>query len=331
VSQETLLVVEDNHALREGLREMLGLEGFTVYTAANGREALEKMNTVHPDLILSDISMPEMDGYTFFRSIRSRPEWVMIPFVFLTARGEKEDILTGKDLGAEDYLVKPLTRDELVTAVRARLARSRQLHVAQLQQSYETSLSVLANAIEIRDHYTRGHVERVTAYSLALAEQIGWHGKLLEQLRFGAILHDIGKIHIREAILSKIKPLTREDWVEIQKHPVTGAEMIRDIPYLLSAIPVVRYHHERWDGNGYPDGLAEEEIPLAARIVAVADSFDAMTTSRPYRSAKGLEEAYEEILRNIGSQYDPLVVEAFERSWAEKYIQAIASEGKIQS
>ncbi len=328
MSQETLLVVEDNHALREGLREMLGLEGFMVYTAANGREALEKMKTINPDLILSDISMPEMDGYTFFRSVRNRPEWVMIPFVFLTARGEKEDILTGKDLGAEDYLVKPLTREELVTAVRARLARSRQLHMAQLQQSYETSLSVLANAIEIRDHYTRGHVERVMAYSLALAEHIGWQGKLLEQLRFGAILHDIGKIHIREAILSKIKPLTRDDWVEIQKHPITGTEMIRDIPYLVAAIPVIRHHHERWDGQGYPDGLAAEEIPLAARIVAVADSFDAMTTSRPYRSAKTLEDAYEEILRNIGSQYDPVVVEAFKKAWVEKFIQAIAFEQK---
>lgn len=326
MSQETLLVVEDNHALREGLREMLNLEGFTVYTASNGREALEQMKTINPDLILSDISMPEMDGYTFFRSIRNRPEWVMIPFVFLTARGEKEDILTGKDLGAEDYLVKPLTRDELVTAVRARLIRSRQLHVAQLQQSYENSLSVLANAIEIRDHYTRGHVERVMAYSLALAEHIGWRGKILEQLRFGAILHDIGKIHIRESTLSKIKPLTLDDWTEIQKHPVTGAEMIRDIPYLVTAIPVVRHHHERWDGQGYPDGLAAEEIPLAARIVAVADSFDAMTTSRPYRSAKTLENAYEEILENMGSQYDPVVVEAFKRAWAEKYIRAIALE-----
>ena len=323
MNRETLLIVEDNHALREGLGEMLSLEGFTIVTAINGRDALEKMNGLAPDLILSDISMPEMDGYEFFRAVRSRPEWVTIPFLFLSARGEKEDILTGKDLGADDYLVKPLTRDELVTAVRARLARSRQVRVAQLQQAYEASLSVLSNAIEVRDQYTRDHVDRVMAYALILAEELGWKGNQLEQLRFGSILHDIGKIHIRETTLRKTGPLTDEEWKEIKAHPITGFEMIKGIPYLSPAVPVVRHHHERWDGGGYPDGLEEEDIPLAARIVAVSDSFDAMTTSRPYRAARSLEDAYEEIMRNSGSQFDPEVVEAFKRAWMEGRIQAV--------
>jgi len=325
MSRETLLIVEDNQPLREGLREMLNLEGFAVFTASDGHEALEKMGAVNPDLILSDISMPEMDGLAFFRAVRDRPEWVAIPFIFLTARGEREDILIGKDMGAEDYLVKPLTREELVTAVRARLARSRQLHMIQLQQSYEASLTVLANAIEVRDQYTRGHVERVMAYALALANELGWFGQRLDQLRFGAILHDIGKIHISEEILTKKDSFDNQEWDEVYKHPLTGVEMIKDIPYLSSAIPVIRHHHERWDGAGYPDGLGGEQIPIAARIVAVADSFDAMTTSRPYRPALSLEEAYEEILANAEGQYDPAVVAAFRRAWEAGHIQAISA------
>lgn len=321
---ETLLIVEDNHALREGLKEMLELEGYTIMSAANGRLALELLATAKPpDLILSDIAMPEMDGHAFFHEVRARPEFVTIPFVFLTARGEREDVLKGIDLGAEDYLVKPISRDELVTAVRARLVRSRQLRVAQLQQAYETSLTVLANAIEVRDLYTRNHVERVMDYSIEIALQMGWQGKQIEQLRFGAILHDIGKIHIPEMILAKVGPLNDEEWEQIKQHPITGAEMIKDIPYLLPAIPVVRHHHERWDGGGYPDRLSGDGIPLPARIIAVADGFDAMTTNRPYRSARSAEEAFDEILSCADAQYDPEVVEAFQRAWLIGRVQEI--------
>ena len=331
MNRETLLVVEDNLALREGLREMLGMEGFTVLIAANGREGLENMMAITPDLILSDIAMPEMDGYAFLQEVRKRPEWVTIPFVFLTARGEKEDILTGKGLGAEDYLIKPLTRDELVTAVRSRLSRSRQLHMVQLQQSYETSLTVLANAIEVRDQYTRGHVERVTSYAMLLAKQLGWQENQLEQLRFGAILHDIGKVHIPEEILRKQDPLDDEEWAEIHNHPSTGAEMIKDIPYLIPAIPVVRYHHECWDGTGYPYGLVGDKIPLSARIVSVADGFDAMTTSRPYHRALSIEEAYNEIMKKSGTQFDPAVVAAFQKVWDEGLIQKITTHNGEQT
>ena len=331
MSQETILIVEDNPVLREGLQEMLELEGFAVLSASNGREAIECMSTHNPDLILSDIAMPEMDGLAFFRAVRNRPEWVSIPFIFLTARGEKEDVLAGKDLGAEDYLVKPTTHDELLTAVTSRLERSHQLRIAQLQQAYETSLTVLANAIEVRDQYTRGHVERVMAYAFAIAAQLERDDLDYEQLRFGAMLHDIGKIHIRESTLIKRKMLSDDEWSEIHQHPVTGAEMIKDIPYLARAIPVVRYHHERWDGLGYPEGLAAEAIPLAARIVAVADCFDAMTTNRPYSLARSLQEAYADILGGSGTKYDPAVVEAFRRAWERWHIQRITVENPLDS
>jgi putative two-component system response regulator len=329
MDKETLLIVEDNHILRNGLKEMLSMEGFNVLTAGNGQEGLEQMVMTSPDLILSDIAMPIMDGYDFLKEVRARPEWVTIPFLFLTARGEREDITAGRDLGVEDYLVKPLTRDELLTAVRSRLARSRQLHMVQLQSAYEASLTMLANAIEVRNEYTRGHVERVTAYALLLAGQLGWQGKRLEALRFGAILHDIGKIHVPEDILTKKGPLSLDEWTEIKRHPINGAEMIRDIPYLAPAVPAVRHHHERYDGSGYPDGLAGEAIPLEARIVTVADGLDAMTTTRSYRAALSIAQACEEILRCSGSQFDPLVVEAFRRAWDSRQILLVMSNGHI--
>lgn len=326
MNSESVLIVEDNDILRDGLRDILSSEGYTVMTAAHGQEALERMKTLSPDLILSDIAMPKMDGYEFFREVRSHPDWLTIPFIFITARGEKQDVLLGKNLGAEDYLIKPLTREELLTAVSARLARSQEIRVAQLQRAYETSLTVLANAIDVRDVYTRGHVERVTAYALVLADELDLPELYHEQLRFGAILHDIGKIIIQESTLFKNTQLDDAEWQEIYIHPVTGAEMIKDIPYLSPAMPVVRHHHERWDGSGYPDGLAGEQIPLAARIVFVADSFDAMTTLRPYHPPKTFDQAFHEIQEQAGKLYDPRVVEAFSRAWIGGKIHAVRAE-----
>jgi putative two-component system response regulator len=321
--KQTLLVVEDNLTLLEGLRDILSMEGFTVLTASNGEEALEQMDSTSPDMIISDIAMPVMDGFSFFQSVRSKPDWLSIPFVFLTARNDREHIIEGKNLGAEDYLVKPLSRNELITAVRTRLARSEELRNVRLQQAYEASLTMLANAIDLRDPYTRGHIERVTAYSIVLAAQLGWSEAQIELLRFGAILHDIGKIFIHEAMLFKSRPLNRNDWFEIKRHPVAGAEMIKDVPFLARAVPVVRHHHERWDGSGYPDGLKGQAIPAPARIVAVADAFDAITSDRPYRAARTPQQAYEEIITLKGIQFDPDVVVAFQHVWEEKIILSI--------
>ncbi len=320
---ETILVVEDNTLLREGLRDILAMEGYHVLCAANGVEALELMQTLRPNLILSDIAMPHMDGFAFFEAVRAQLDWLTIPLIFLTARGEKEDMLKGKNLGAEDYLVKPLSRDELLTAVRGRLARAREIEVGQLQRAYEASLTALANSIDVRDVYTRGHIERVTAYSMAFAAHLGWTGRKLEQMRFAAILHDIGMIFVPESILFKIEPLTEAEWQHIRLHPVAGARMLEHVPYLSPAIPIVRHHHERWDGQGYPDGIAGEQIPIEARLMTVADSFDAMTIDRPYRAAISLEAAYEEIIANRGTAYDPAMVQIFEDVWRSGKIQEI--------
>lgn len=327
ILKDIVLVVEDETFLRQGLCDTLQQEGFTVFTAVHGRDALAQMEQVHPDLILSDIAMPEMDGIALLRTVRARPEWTAIPFVFLTARGERHDVMAGRDIGAEDYLVKPVLPEELVAAIRSRLARARQLQLIQLRQAYEASLTMLANAIEVRDHYTRGHVERVTAYAEVLARYMGLDGIQQEQVRWGAILHDIGKIHVRESVLRKSGPLTDEEWAEIHRHPVTGEEMIKGIHYLALAAPTIRHHHERWDGRGYPDALHGEAIPLVARIVAVADTFDAMTTDRSYRPAHSLATAYQTITQEAGTSYDPAVVTAFRQAWEGGELQSLAQPG----
>lgn len=323
MTEETILLVEDSDVLRTGLKSLLEQENYSVVTGGNGVEALEQLRSMTPDLILADILMPEMDGYALFEAVRSRPEWISIPFIFLTARRERKNILAGKRLGADDYLLKPISPDDLLTAIRARLGRSQQLLLAQIHESYETTLIMLANAIEVRDPYTRGHVERVMNYAQTIAEYLGWSANEINNLRFGSILHDIGKIHISGEILTKAGPLSEEEWIEMKKHPELGAELIKDIHYLSAARPVILNHHERWDGSGYPYGLVGEKIPVIARIVAIADSFDAMTTKRPYRKALTPEEAFDEVITGSGKQYDPLIVEAFQHAWENGDIKEI--------
>jgi len=312
---KTLLVVEDDPALLIALRDILEGAGYRVRTAENGMTALKAFAAEQPALILSDISMPVMDGIGLFEAVRKLPGGTTTPFVFLTARGTREDMFAGKSLGADDYITKPVTSQELVAAVRARLSRAHEMMFAQLRTAYKDSLRVLANAIEARDHYTRDHVDRVGAYAQAMGRELGWSQSRLEQLEFGAILHDIGKIAVREIILIKPGPLTPEEWAEMRQHPEVGARMVRDIPYLANSLDVILHHHERWDGSGYPHGLKEDEIPEEARLMAVVDAFDAMTSDRPYHPAHSPERARDEILSLAGKQFDPRMVHAFRACW----------------
>jgi putative nucleotidyltransferase with HDIG domain len=311
----TILVVEDDAAMLIALRDILEGEGYRVCTADNGRAAIDVFLAERPSLILSDISMPVMDGIGFYDSVRKLPGGTTTPFVFLTARGTREDIFAGKSIGADDYITKPITSQELISAVRARLARADEMRLAQLRTAYKDSLKALANGIEARDHYTRDHVDRVSAYAQAMARELGWSDQRLEMVEFGAILHDIGKIAVREAILTKPGPLTPEEWAEMRQHTEVGAKMVQAIPYLAPALPIVLHHHERWDGSGYPNGLAGEDIPEEARLLAVVDAFDAMTSDRPYHPAHSPEGALEEIISLAGKQFDPRMVTAFTTCW----------------
>jgi putative two-component system response regulator len=323
MANELILIVEDMDLLREGLREILVNEGFNVVTARNGREALEHMQVATPKLIISDITMPVMDGIDFYSAVRARREWLGIPFIILSARSDPADFSVGRNLGVDDYLVKPVSRDELVSTVRSRLGRFQQAQMARVQQAYLDSLMALANAIEARTPETSRHIEHITSYATLIAEYLGWAGKRLNTLRFAAILHDIGKIHIPASILFKPGPFDPDEWELVRRHPLTGAEMIKDVPYLVECVPFVRHHHERWDGKGYPDGLAGMDIPDGARIICVADSLDAMTTPRSYAPAISLEQALETIVSLSGSQYDPEVVAALKRAWQDGRLEAI--------
>jgi len=309
--QSALLVVEDDAAMLVAFRDILESEGYAVSTAANGQDALTVLDRIQPDLILSDISMPFMDGIKLLDAVRERPNGGAIPFIFITARGTREDVFAAKAKGVDDYITKPVTRQELLAAVEARLQRTDELMLIQLK----IVLRALANAIESRDPYTLNHVEAVNAYAQALASELGWQPDELEALEFAAILHDIGKIGVPEKVLIKTGPLDPDEWEDMRRHPIYGVHMVRGTPYLEDAIPLILHHHERWDGKGYPDGLVGEDIPMGARLLAVADTFHAMTSDRPYRAAIPAEKTYEEILSQSGRQFDPKMVEAFQRCW----------------
>jgi putative two-component system response regulator len=328
--KEKILVVEDDYAMQTAFQDILEAAGYSVRTAADGAEALEVYKDMEPALILSDISMPIMDGIELFKSVRRLPGGITIPFIFLTAYGTREDILTGMSLGADAYITKPITSQELLSAVEARLKRSDELLVAQLKIAYKSSLVALANAIEARDEYTHQHVMRTNAYAQSIASELGWDKTQREVLEFGAILHDIGKLGVPVNILRKKEALTPEEWDQMRRHPIDGAHMIEDIDYLAAATPIILYHHECWDGTGYPEGLENVNIPRGARLLAVVDTFEAMTTDRPYRGAIPPDIAYEEILSRSGHQFDPEMVQAFSRCWEKGDIHEIL-EGRLIS
>ena len=310
-SIQTLLVVEDDPAMLMALRDILESAGYVIFTAENGQEALDILANSRPELILSDIAMPVMDGFDLLEAVRQRPSGATIPFIFLTARGTRDDIFMGKSLGVDDYITKPVTSKELLSAVRARLQRADEFAMMAQLLAAKDSLRVLANAIE----YKRYHVERVNHYAQAIANELGWDDKHRDALEFGAILHDIGQVRLPETILLKAGPLTEEEWIEMRKHPEEGARMIEGIPYLAPAIPIVLHHHERWDGTGYPHKLKGEDIPIEARVLTVADTFDAMTSDRTYRAALDPTKARDEIINQSSHQFDPEMVEAFLKCW----------------
>ena len=223
-------------------------------------------------------------------------------------------------------MTKPISRDELVTTIRSRLNRSRQVKLAQVEQAYVASMTLLAGAIEARTLISNNHIERVTETCQLLASYLGWSERSLPALRFAAILHDIGKLHIPDRILLKENQLTESDWEEIKRHTLTGVEMIRGIPLLSEAIPIIRHHHENWDGNGYPDGLAGLAIPPGARMLGVVDSFDTMVSPRIYARQLNVSTALDELDRLAGRRYDPTYVKALRDVWEEGNLQKIYPE-----
>ncbi len=306
-----ILVVEDNASVRSVIANALEFEGYETLQARNGKEALELLKRHIPSLILSDINMPQMDGLQFFQAVRQIPRLTAIPFVFLTSHSSSEDIQRGRELGVEDYLTKPIEPDALVRIINARLYRTAAVEAAQVGRAYLETVKVLANAIEGRDRYTRGHVERVTTYALWMAKALGWSSQHIRMLEFGARLHDIGKIVIPGRVLNKPGKLTDEEWQLMRSHTVEGAKMLRGIQHLRPTLPYVLYHHERWDGKGYPEGIGGKEIPIQGRLLALADVYDALTTTRSYHRARTHEEVVEIIRHETGKHFDPQLAPIF--------------------
>ena len=321
------LVVDDEPAVRRPLARMLQAQGFQCVEASTGLEALELLERIgETPLIVSDMRMPELDGIGFLEAVRRRyPDTSVIMLTGLSDTTTAVDCL---HLGAADFLLKPISMNELQARVtralekRALVLQNRyyqenlehRVHEQsqRIQELFLQGVQMLARALEAKDAYTRGHSIRVSRYAVATARRMGFQGALLDGIRLGGELHDIGKIGTRESVLHKPGRLTAEEFRQISEHPLLGERMLsplaRESPDVLR---IVRSHHERLDGRGFPDGLRGERIPVEARIVAVADAFDAMTTRRPYRESRPPEQAMAELRRVAGTQLDPEAVEAF--------------------
>ncbi len=337
-----ILVVDDESSVREVLRKMLEQDGHEVRGAVDGEDALLRLAEKPADLVIADILMPKMDGLELVRRLKAEPRTSEIPVMVLTAKGAVETRIEGYRLGVDDFLTKPFNREELRLRV-GRLIRMRQEKASMAQKLFELGLKVsvqeellkvgkggdfasayfdlqqmsldvvrsLALALDARDHYTRGHSEWVAKYSVQIAKTMNCSEQETEKLELAALLHDVGKIGVKDSILRKPAKLTQEEFAVVQRHPLSSAEIIQPVAYLRELVPAVRHHHERYDGKGYPDGLAGESIPFSARILTVADAFEAMTSDRPYRRALTFEKALAEIRRCRGSQFDPVIVDAF--------------------
>lgn len=311
MASKNILLVEDNQQIRQDISQILQIENYTIIQASDGAEALKLLDRFKPDLIISDIFMPNMDGIQFYKRIRENQSWITIPFIFLAGQNALDQIRTGQELGVEDFLLKPVEAEDLIRTIHGKLLRAAELEVAHIGHAYLETVTVLANAIEGRDFYTRGHVDRVTTYAIHLAKELRWPPNHLRILELGARLHDIGKIRVPDHILNKPGPLNEQEWAIMKKHPSVGARVLRGISHLRPAIPYILYHHERWDGTGYPEGLKGREIPIEARLLAIADVYDAITTRRPYHPAKSSHQVIEFFNSEAGKHFDPDLIPIF--------------------
>ncbi len=327
-----ILVVDDEVTIRDLLSQFLSAQGFECHTADSGQSALGEIQQSRFDLVISDIRMPAVTGLELLEHVHEHHP--TLPVIMITAVADLETAVDAMKQGAADYITKPFDLKKVVGSVQNALqTRVRRLQDDQLQsrlqdmvqsKSYaldsalrslnvqrDMTLEALVRALDARESETRCHSLRVQSYALRLARQFDLTGQALEEVARGALLHDIGKIGISDAILLKPGKLTEEEWHEMKKHPSLGYEILRGIDFLDGATELVLRHHERWNGSGYPDGLQGRFIPFGARLFGIVDSYDAMTSDRPYRKALSTDYAREELSRFSGVLYDPEIVEAF--------------------
>jgi putative two-component system response regulator len=304
-----ILAVDDSDLDRQLLKDQLAAEGYRVSTAADGEEALQAVAAHPPDLILLDVIMPRVDGYEVCRRLKADPRTILIPVVMITSLQATHERIKGIEAGADEFLSKPFNPQELLTRVRSLLKLKR--HTDELENA-ETVLFSLALSVEAKDPYTNGHCDRLARYSVALGRRLGLPASELKALHRGGILHDVGKIGVPDSILLKPGPLTDMERSVMQTHPIVGERICAPLKSLRLVLPIIRHHHERWDGTGYPDGLRGDGIPLTARILQVVDLYDAFTTRRPYKPAYTPDAAVK-IMREETAKgwWDRRLIEAF--------------------
>jgi len=351
-----VLAIDDESSARKLLSLILGPPAFECATASGGEEAIEILRHARFDVIISDLHMPGISGMELLAKVRRR--YPHMAFVVTTGVDDVKVGVQAMRSGADDYLVKPLREDVVLVSLESALhkrkleqqvenyrqnleemiaERTEQLQAAvcQIEQTYEDTLQALGAAVDLRDNETAGHSQRVCRYSVGIALAMGWSEKQSGSLARGAYLHDIGKLGIPDSILLKPGPLTPDERKLMQRHSKVGFDLVKDIAFLADAAEIVLAHHERYDGSGYPHGLKADEILLSARVFAIADTLDAITSDRPYRRASSYETAREAIRVEAGRLFDPEVVRVFleipTETWptiakVERQIPALTSE-----
>ncbi len=305
----TILVVEDEPHIRDVLAGLLGALGYRLLMAVSAEQALDVLNVVSPDLVLTDVHLGAMSGIELCARLKADPRYELMPVVILTAVGDLEARVAGLAAGADDFFTKPVEFVELRTRLAA-LLRVKML-LGQLERA-EAVITTLALTIEARDPYTLGHCDRLSRYAVALGQALGLDPDMVRALRLGGYLHDLGKIAVPDGILLKPGPLDPMEQERIRAHPGAGSDLVLGLRSMELVRPIMRHHHEKWDGSGYPDGLKGAAIPLGARIISVVDVFDALHTERPYKAALPRSEAVSLLIRETDAGYwDPKVVETF--------------------
>ena len=322
------VLLVDDHADNIDILKAILKDYYTLYVAKSGQAALKIVRSKQPDLVLLDIMMPDMNGYEVCEQIKADAQTVHIPVVFITAMTSVEDEKHGFEVGAVDFITKPITPLTTLARVANHITLADQdrrqrliieQRTAQLKEALVSAVNMLSEAGTYNDENTGSHMWRMADYCAVLARSLGWSEEKVEHLKLAAPLHDTGKIGISDTILKAPRKLTAEEWVEMRQHPIIGAEILgkSQAPLFKIAAQVALGHHEKWDGSGYPKGLSGTDIPIAARIVALADVFDALTMERPYKKAWPIEEAYDYLRDNAGAHFDPELVERFIEQDAE--------------
>ena len=303
-----VLVIEDEPTQRTLLTRVLEREGYRVLGYADGERGMRAIVEHAPQLVLLDLNLPRMDGFEICRQRRADPLTATLPVMVITAHTAQEDMVAALDAGADDFLAKPVQQVELLARIRSAMRLRRA--ITSLERATQI-VAALANAVEAKDLGLVHHCRWLAHHAARVGVHVGLRGEELEAVAYGALLHDVGKIGVPEHLLRKEGPLSDDEWTVMRRHPEIGERICRPLRASRAFAPIIRHHHERYNGRGYPDGLRGSEIPLGARIVAIADAYEAMVHGRPYQPAQAHDRAAEELRKLRGAQFDPGLVPVF--------------------